>query len=33
VENGGGAMPPFKGVLSPQEISAVAAYVAQVAGH
>jgi mono/diheme cytochrome c family protein len=32
VENGGGAMPPFKGVLTPQEISDVSAYVAQVAG-
>ena len=32
VENGGGAMPAFKGVLSPDEISAVAAYVAAEAG-
>lgn len=32
VENGGGAMPPFKGVLSPDEISAVAAYVSSEAG-
>jgi mono/diheme cytochrome c family protein len=32
VENGGGAMPPFKGVLTPDEISAVAAYVAAEAG-
>jgi mono/diheme cytochrome c family protein len=32
VENGGGAMPPFKGILTPQEIAAVAAYVAKEAG-
>jgi cbb3-type cytochrome c oxidase subunit III len=32
VENGGGAMPAFKGTLSPAEIDAVAAYVARVAG-
>ena len=32
VENGGGAMPAFKGKLSPAEIDAVAAYVARVAG-
>jgi mono/diheme cytochrome c family protein len=32
VENGGGAMPPYKGVLSPQQITDVAAYVAHVAG-
>jgi mono/diheme cytochrome c family protein len=32
VENGGGAMPAFKGILSPAEISAVAAYVAAEAG-
>jgi len=32
VENGGGAMPAFKGILSPDEIQAVAAYVAQEAG-
>jgi mono/diheme cytochrome c family protein len=29
---GGGAMPPFKGQLSPAQIQAVAAYVAGVAG-
>jgi mono/diheme cytochrome c family protein len=32
VENGGGAMPPFKGILSPEEITAVSGYVAQEAG-
>jgi mono/diheme cytochrome c family protein len=32
VENGGGAMPAFKGVLTADEIKAVATYVAQVAG-
>jgi len=32
VINGGGAMPPFKGVLSDEQIKAVAAYVAQTAG-
>jgi mono/diheme cytochrome c family protein len=32
VENGGGAMPAFKGILSADEIQTVAAYVAQVAG-
>jgi mono/diheme cytochrome c family protein len=32
VENGGGAMPAFKGILTPDEISAVAAYVAAEAG-
>lgn len=32
VENGGGGMPPFKGTLSPEEIQAVAAYVASVDG-
>jgi mono/diheme cytochrome c family protein len=32
VENGGGGMPPFKGILSAQEIADVSAYVAQVAG-
>jgi sulfite dehydrogenase len=32
VENGGGAMPAFKGILSPDEIQAVSAYVAQEAG-
>lgn len=32
VENGGGAMPAFKGVLSAQEIENVSGYVAQVAG-
>lgn len=32
VENGGGAMPPFKGQLGEAEIAAVAAYVAAVAG-
>jgi quinohemoprotein ethanol dehydrogenase len=29
VTNGGGGMPPFKGVLTPEEISNVAAYVAE----
>lgn len=32
VANGRGAMPPFKGQLSDEEIAAVARYVAQVAG-
>jgi mono/diheme cytochrome c family protein len=32
VEVGGGAMPPFKGTLSPAEITAVAKYVSSVAG-
>ena len=32
VENGGGAMPAFKGQLSPAQIDAVASYVARVAG-
>jgi mono/diheme cytochrome c family protein len=32
VENGGGAMPAFKGTLSPQQIQDVAAYVSSVAG-
>lgn len=32
VEVGGGAMPAFKGQLSPAEIDAVAAYVSSVAG-
>jgi mono/diheme cytochrome c family protein len=32
VEVGGGAMPAFKGTLTPAEIKAVAAYVASVAG-
>ena len=32
VENGGAAMPAFKGRLSPAQIQAVAAYVARVAG-
>jgi mono/diheme cytochrome c family protein len=32
VENGGAAMPAFKGVLTPQQITDVAAYVATVAG-
>jgi mono/diheme cytochrome c family protein len=32
VENGGGAMPAFKGKLSPEEIQAVADYVAENAG-
>jgi mono/diheme cytochrome c family protein len=32
VENGGGAMPAFKGILSPAEITAVSAYVAAQAG-
>lgn len=32
VTNGGGAMPAFKGILSPAQITAVATYVAQVAG-
>jgi mono/diheme cytochrome c family protein len=32
VENGGGAMPPFKGVLSPKEIADLSGYVAKVAG-
>jgi mono/diheme cytochrome c family protein len=29
VTNGGGGMPPFKGVLSPEEIKNVAAYVVE----
>jgi mono/diheme cytochrome c family protein len=32
VENGGGAMPAFKGKLSPAQIQAVAQYVSSVAG-
>ena len=32
VTNGGGAMPAFKGTLSPQQIQDVAAYVSSVAG-
>jgi mono/diheme cytochrome c family protein len=32
VENGGGAMPAFKGILTPEQISAVSAYVAAEAG-
>ena len=32
VTNGGGAMPAFKGQLSPAQIDAVAAYVSSVAG-
>ena len=32
VEVGGGAMPPFKGTLTPAEIAAVSKYVASVAG-
>ena len=32
VENGGGGMPAFKGVLTDEQIKAVAAYVAQSAG-
>ncbi len=32
VENGGGAMPAFKGVLTAKQIEDVAGYVAQVAG-
>lgn len=32
VEVGGGAMPPFKGTLSPAQITAVAKYVSSVAG-
>jgi cytochrome c6 len=32
VENGGGGMPAFKGVLSPEEITNVATYVSTVAG-
>ena len=32
VTNGGGAMPPFKGTLTPQQIQDVAAYVSSVAG-
>jgi outer membrane protein assembly factor BamB/mono/diheme cytochrome c family protein len=32
VTNGGGGMPPFGGILSPQEIEAVAEYVSKVAG-
>ena len=32
VTNGGGAMPPFKGTLSEQQIADVAAYVSAVAG-
>jgi mono/diheme cytochrome c family protein len=31
-ENGGGAMPAFKGKLSPEQIQAVADYVAENAG-
>ena len=31
-ENGGGAMPSFKGKLSPEEIQAVADYVSENAG-
>ncbi len=31
-ENGGGAMPPFKGKLSPEEIQAIADYVSENAG-
>jgi mono/diheme cytochrome c family protein len=32
VNNGGGAMPAFKGTLSPEEIAALAKYVSSVAG-
>jgi cbb3-type cytochrome c oxidase subunit III len=32
VENGGGAMPPFKGLLTPTQIDAVAKFVADNAG-
>jgi mono/diheme cytochrome c family protein len=32
VENGGGGMPPFKGTLSPEEITNVATFVSTVAG-
>ena len=32
VTNGGGAMPPFKGTLSPAQIAAVADYVSSAAG-
>jgi mono/diheme cytochrome c family protein len=32
VTNGGGAMPPFKGTLSDDEIKAISQYVASVAG-
>lgn len=32
VTNGGGAMPAFKGTLTPDQIKAVASYVSQVAG-
>jgi len=32
VINGGGGMPSFKGTLSPAQITAVAQYVASVAG-
>ena len=32
VTNGGGAMPPFKGTLTPEQIQAVATYVSSVAG-
>jgi mono/diheme cytochrome c family protein len=32
IENGGGAMPPFKGQLSPEEIKAIATYVSSVDG-
>jgi mono/diheme cytochrome c family protein len=32
VTNGGAAMPPFKGTLTPQQIADVAAYVSSVAG-
>ena len=33
VTNGGGGMPPFKGILSEEEIENVAAYVAQEITH
>ena len=32
VTNGGGAMPPFKGTLTEEQITDVAAYVAAVTG-
>lgn len=32
IANGGGAMPPFKNTLSPEEIKAIAAYVSSVDG-
>ena len=32
VTNGGGAMPPFKGALTPEQITEVAAYVSAVTG-